>query len=162
MNGRVPAIEGVRSTPYNLFDDCGGRQGCNSAAAESLRGIQQQSPLSDLFFSRVNVDALQQGIRYKVYTLSANHAIIGRQSDTELEVIMRSIFLQHGNSMRGSVIDQVRGLNEKVLDFSVPLIVRELQQYSTYRNDISALPVPMDRQQNVSSAGEKFLLMKEF
>jgi hypothetical protein len=159
MNGRVPSEPLAESSaPYNYFEES--RAG--SCVADSLRGIQQQSPLSDLFFSRMNVDALQEGIRYKVYVQSDKKRIIGRQSDTELEVIMRSIFLQHSNAVSGSLVDKVRGLSEKVLAFCVPLVLREIQQYSTYRNDISQLPVPMDRQQNVSSAGDKFLLLKEF
>ena len=160
MNGRVPSEPLAESSaPYNYFEES--RKG--TCVADSLRGIQQQSPLSDLFFSRMNVDALQEGIRYKVYIQSNKKRVIGRQSDTELEVIMRSIFLQHSNAVSGaSLVEKVRSLNEKVLAFCVPLILREIQQYSTYRNDISQLPVPMDRQQNVSSAGDKFLLLKEF
>lgn len=159
MNGRVPSEPtAASSAPYNYFEESRG----GSCVADSLRGIQQQSPLSDLFFSRVNLDALQQGIRYRVYTQTDKKRVIGRQSDTELEVIMRSIFLQHSNTASGSLVDKVRGLNEKVLAFCVPIVLREIQQYATYRNDISQLPVPMDRQQNVSSAGDKFLLLKEF
>lgn len=156
MNGRVADSQGY-STPYSYFEET--KRSSNSVN-DTLRGIQQPSQLSSLFFSSVNIDALQQAIRYSVYKQSK--AVISRQSDVELEVVMRSIFLQYSLNEPNDIVGQVRVLNQKVLDYCVPLVLREMQQYATYRNDISRLPVPMERQQNVSSAGSKFLVRKDF
>jgi hypothetical protein len=157
MNGRVPISQGS-SSPYQLYEE----SRPNVFQQEALRGVQENTPVSNLFFSQLNINALQDGIRIRVNKLSSTHAVIGRQSETELGLIMRSIYLQTSKDSNSNVITQVRGLNEKVLDYAVPIILRELSQYSTYRKDISTLPVPMERQQNVSSAGSKFLFMKDF
>ena len=116
--------------------------------------------LNSLFFSDVNVQALQQGIRYTVYTKTQR--TIDKQSERELRVIMRSIYLQYGRNMPSNIVSQVKELNKRVLDYVVPKIIVELNQYRTYLQDASALPIPMDRGQNTSTTGTKFLHMKEF
>lgn len=116
--------------------------------------------LNSLFFSDFNVEALQHGIRYTVYTKTQK--TIDQQSERELRVIMRSIYLQYGKNLPSNIVNQVRDLNKRVLDYVVPKIIVELNQYKTYLQDASALPIPMDRGTNTSTTGTKFLHMKEF
>ena len=61
--------------------------------------------------------------------------------------------------MPSNIILQVKELNKRVLDYVVPKIIVELNQYNTYLQD-AALPIPMDRGQNTSTTG-KFLHIKE-
>lgn len=116
--------------------------------------------LNTLFFSDVNIQALQQGIRYSVF--SKTQMVIDNQSERELRVIMRSIYLQYGRNMPSNIVSQVKELNKRVLDYVVPKIIVEMNQYKTYIQDASALPIPMDRGQSTSTTGTKFLHMKEF
>ena len=44
---------------------------------------------------RTNLN-IQNQIRYKIYTISKGEHTIGEQSDVELKIIMRSIYLQYG------------------------------------------------------------------
>jgi len=147
--------------PYNVFDESAkGRLATFSQ--EAVRGVLHQNPLSDIYFSQTNINALQDAIRYQVYQRSNGKHTIGRQSDTELQVIMRSIYLQYSKNQPYDVVGQVKVLNKMVLDYAVPIILREIGQYSQYRKDASTLPVPLERSQNVSNAGQKFLYMKDF
>lgn len=119
-----------------------------------------QNDVNSLFFSQRNVDALQHGIRYKVFSRSAK--VIDNQSERELRVIMRSIYLQYSRNLQTNIVEQVRDLNSKVLDYIVPKIIIEVKQYDTYIRDASALPEPMDRGLNTSTTGTKFLHVKEY
>ena len=158
MNGRVP-ITGGFSAPYSSFQ---GQLTGSSLQQDSLRGIQAATPVSELFFSQFNVDTVQDAIRYRVYKESPGNTVISRQSDVELAVIMRSVYLQYCQNQTSDCVNQVKQLNSQVLEFAVPIILRELQQYATYRHDISTYPVPLDLPKNVSSAGTKFLVRKDF
>lgn len=158
--GRVDLSGSKSARDYPVFAEANADSWRSTFQEETTRGIVQPTSLSDLFFSKLNRDALQLGLQRLVY--KDTKKIIGRQSDVELEIIMRSVFLQYARHMPFEVVEQVRELNARVLDYAVPRVVREIQQNATYRADIQRLPVPMERSQNVSSAGTKFLHMKEF
>lgn len=114
-----------------------------------------KNDVNALYFSEENVSALQHGIRYSVFRQSEK--VIDNQNERELLVIMRSIYLQYATNQPDKIIEQVRELNKRVLDYVVPKIVVELNQYDTYIRDASTLPTPMDRGQNTSVTGTKFL-----
>jgi hypothetical protein len=109
--------------------------------------------VSDLFFSDLNRDALQQGIRYGVYRQSPQKSVIGRQDDRQLELVMRSIYLQYGENRPDRIVEQVQSLNARVLEYCVPQIVREIEMYRHYVQDIHNMPMPLERSVNTSSAG---------
>jgi hypothetical protein len=136
--------------------------GYDSFEQEALRGNTTSTALSDLYFSQKNVDALQEGIRYMVYVKSGEKHIIDKQSDTDLKIVMRSVFLEYGRNLPFDIVGQVRDLNAKVLDFCVNRILEEINMYIHYRVDISTNYVPLPRSENTSSAGTKTLIMKEF
>lgn len=124
---------------------------------------QEATPLAALFFSRLNLDALQQGLRYRVYIESDGQHVISRQSDTELEVVMRSIFLQEArNDPTVDVVAQVRELNAKVLAFSVPRVLSEIEQYTAFQRDISALPQPLARGEMATNKGTRVLDLRRY
>lgn len=133
-----------------------------TAMPDPAGNMVEDNPVSSLFFSKHNVDVLQDGIRYSVYKRTNDKTVISRQSDIELRVIMRSVYLQYARHLPYRVVDQVKELNTKVLDFAVPRILVELDTYLNYAVDVTQLPVPMRRSENVSIKGEKVLDMKVF
>jgi hypothetical protein len=72
--------------------------------------------------------------------------MIGYQSENELFVIMRSIYLQNANSILTSdkMLTNIRVLNKMVVDYSVKNIADQLDQYDGYLQKISSAPVPME------------------
>jgi hypothetical protein len=93
--------------------------------------------------------------------LTNKKAVIDRQSDVDLRVIMRSIYLQYAKHLPYRVVDQVKELNTRVLDFAVPRIITELDQYANYTMHASTLPVPLEHSKNMSSKGDRVLQMKQ-
>lgn len=93
------------------------------------------SEVSRLFFSDLNVAALQDGLRYRVFKQTGR--VIAPQSVADLVVTMRATYLSDGLNQPTRVVEQVRDLNGKVLDFVVRRIVAELEMRDAYRRDKS-------------------------
>lgn len=168
-NGRVDIGAGTGPpSAFMMFSDDGQqRGGAGAFASDTLQHTWKSSDpgsaSTNLFMSSKNVDALQNAIRYRVYVETGGKQVIGRQSDVELSLVMRSIALQHArNDAQSDTIEQVRHLNSRVLDFVVPRIVSELSQYLQYRQDASTLPQPMAHGALATSKGTKNLEFKGY
>jgi len=83
----------------------------NTEKQDSIKGILEDSDVNRIFFSKANIEALQQLIRYRVYQ-SNNEAIISIQSEEQLFIIMRSILLQYGNMVTPEPVEEVKRLNK--------------------------------------------------
>jgi hypothetical protein len=157
--------------PFQVFAEAGCRAGeAGAFAAGTLTHVWASGDVSRstaMFTSPRNAEALQQGIRYRVYVESGGRHVIGRQSDAELAVVMRSVLLQSARNADdggdlAAALAQVRALNAEVLAFCVPRILHELRAYEHYLDDISTLPVPLERGQIASTKGERSLQLKAF
>ena len=119
----------------------------------SLIGLQGTNVLNTAFFSQRNINNIQKQIQKKV--LDTTNYKIGRQSDLQLQIIMRSIYLQYSKNLNCDYTSQIRDLNKKVTDYSVDRIVVEISQFLEYRNEVSRIPDPISLPKNLSNAGEK-------
>ena len=123
----------------------------------TLRHTIAGSRLSSLFFSGFNKNVLHEGIRYTVFKQTGS--IISRQDDTQLALIMRAVYLEYSwNDPSASVLGQVRCLNKRVLDFSVPQIVAEVNMHAYYLKDISSQPVPLALPVHSTQAGTRVII----
>jgi hypothetical protein len=129
----------------------------NNFQVEALYGIQETSQLNYLFFSKKNLENIQNMIRYNVYLKSDNKHIIDKQSDIEIEIIMRSIYLQHSPNLPNKITEQISYLNKLVSDWCVEQILPEINQYIGYIKEIEYMPVPIDLPLNLSSKGSRTL-----
>lgn len=156
-NGRVTNL--TQNDNFELYDIFKQQTSVphKRVSEEAIKSVHSKNPVSDMFFSRGNIDVLQEGIRYMVYQKSCGKHVIGKQSETDLIVIMRSIYLEYGVFKPYGVMEQVRELNTRVLEYCVPKILEEINIYLYYRKDISNLPVPLNRGEFVSSKGTKVL-----
>lgn len=153
-NGRV-TLDSDNIKDMKMIDHSDERM--NNFQVEALYGIQETSQLNQLFFSKKNMDNIQNMIRYNVYLKSENKFIIDKQSDIELEIIMRSIYLQYSPNLQTQITEQIRYLNKLVCDWSVEQIIPEVQQYIGYMKEIEYMPVPIDLPLNLSSKGSRSL-----
>lgn len=118
------------------------------------------TPLTRVYFSQKNIDAVHKAIQYRVYQ---NHGTrIAKQSDTEVRVIMKSIYFLHAQNLEDKIADQVRCLNKRVIDFAEEQIVTQLKQYTVFQHDHNNLPTLMEHPQNSSTKGDKVLSMDGF
>lgn len=130
---------------------------------ECLRSANiEVNEVNTLYFSKLNVDAIQMGMRTLVYNRSCGKVKIGNQSASELQTIMRGIYFENSTNQVGNTLEQVRSLNQKILDFAVPRIIQEAQMHGKYVQDMTSLPEPMARSFNDSVAGTKTLELKRF
>lgn len=125
---------------------------------DALTGNLENTQLSNTFFSKQNIQILQNAIRADVF--KATNQYIGNQDENELKTIMRSIFLQYSANRPNYIKEQVKALNNKVLSYCVPDIVGEIDGYLKYRRDISTLAMPMQMPAMISNKGNKVLELK--
>jgi hypothetical protein len=158
-NGRIDTLHKTNLTSYEFFKE----NKVNPAHFQSnaVRYLHTDNDLASLYFSQKNIDAIQNGIRYSVFKHTNEKHIISSQSDTELQIIMRSFYLQYAKHGLDNIVQQVKELNAKVLNFTVPQILSELNQYINYSHDITYLPVPLERSKNMSTAGTRVLFTNE-
>lgn len=160
QNGRVNTIKDANFSMYGLFQ--GGNNNMSEFSREAIIGIHTSTPLNDLFFSQQNVRALQQGIKNVIANKTNGEFIIGEQSEVELQVVMRAIYLKEAQHLDYAIVEQVRELNQKVIEYCVPRILEEVRMFKYYKKDVSQLPVPLARGEFSSSKGMRVLESKEF
>jgi len=132
-----------------------------SFAGDMLRGNWDHTALSDAFFTRKNADRIQHEIKKEVYRMSGpKQYTIDDQDVDELKMIMRAMYLQYAKNNSFNIEGQINELNKLVIDWAAPRIMSEIDQYNYYLNDISHLPVPLEKPLNMSSAGTKSLPFK--
>ena len=112
--------------------------------SNATKHMLSDSLLSLLFFSLENIEILQNAIRANIYKMTNKKYIIDKQNYDQLKIIMRSIFLQYALHRDDNIQEQIKELNDLVLDYAVPQIYSELIAYIKYKKDISTLVVPFD------------------
>ena len=154
QNGRV-TLTNENIKDMKMFDNENKMN--NNFQVEALYGIQETSTLNQLFFSKKNMDIIQNMIRYTVYEKSEKKFVIDRQSEVELEIVMRSIYLQHSPNLPNKIKEQIQYLNKLVSDWCSEQIIPEVSQYFGYMKEIEYMPVPIDLPLNLSSKGSRSL-----
>ena len=135
----------------------------DSFAKDSLRGNWEITPLATAYFSRANVQTVQNLIRRQVYEQSGpKKYVIDDQSVDELTIIMRTMYLQYAQNLPYDIPGQVDKLNDLVANWSVPHIMSTIDHYNYYLNDISHMPIPLARSVHLSSAGTRSLPANPF
>ena len=140
MNGRVDILDNTPVKPFYLTND---NNNLKYYKKNSLKGIQTKSILSDVYFSKDNINQIQNMLRYNVYVRSNKEYIIDRQSDTQLLIIMRSIYLQNSKNLDYNITQQIEELNKLVLDYCVPNVLIQVKQYMQYKESVSKIPKPL-------------------
>lgn len=154
-NGRVIVYSGENYKPYETYTGSNDAQKCFN---DSVSRIHTATSLTESYFSRENVDMIQNEIIKRIYNQTGYS--ISRQSDTNLQIVMRSIYLQYGKNLPCQIKEQVLELNEEVYKECLRIIIPNMKQTVDFRRDLSKLPITMNRAVNVSSKGTKTLFDK--
>lgn len=144
-------------SPYELFQEDTLRP--TTIRKQALTGVHECNLLNEIFFSPENLEYIQTAIRYQVYLASNKQHVIGRQSDTEIQIIMRSIYLQYGKFLPTSVKQQVKELNDLVIQECVSKVLSQVQQHLWYLWHASKNTpwTPIEHPKNMSTVGLKQL-----
>lgn len=103
--------------------------------SDAIKGDVEQNTLSNSFFSKENVQLINDNIRYNVWT-QINKSI----EDISLENlsnIMKATFLNSADFLTCDIKKQIEQLNNKVIDHCTPIVVSEIKQYLGYIKEIS-------------------------
>ena len=97
-NGRVKDAMKVaeNAVSQDIFNDIVIKR---DNSENSVKGIVEETALSNYYFSKMNTDIVHDTIRYNIYKNTGD--VVSRQSENELFIIMRSILLQYGNFRSG-------------------------------------------------------------
>ena len=97
------------------------------------------------FFSKENIQIIQNAIKAGVYETSNHQYVIGIQNCDTLKIIMRSVFLQSSVNLPNNITSQIQALNDLVVEYCVKHIYSEAQAYINYKRDVSTMYTPIDR-----------------
>ena len=158
-NGRVNILEPINNSVFQLYDKIPIDEKTTSYR-DALTGNLEANQLSRTFFSAGNILILQHGLMAGAYKSSGGRFRIGYQNEDTLKIIMRSIFLQHASNLSTNITQQVEALNNLVLDYAIPQICSEAEGYIKFKNDVSTLPVPLQRASSTYS--NNILELKNF
>jgi hypothetical protein len=158
-NGRINIMSPDTKSLFKMYDKIPANQ-CVTLR-NPTEGLWDDTILSKVFFSRENIQILQNGIRAGVFHISKKQYIIGEQDCDSLKVIMRSVFLQNAANLPTNITEQVENLNKMVLDFCIPQVYSEAQGYLKYIDDASTLVVPISHPV-MSNTSDKTLEFKKW
>ena len=148
--GDVPGFQTQTETEENFKNDM-------------LRGNWEATPLSTAYFSRDNIETVQNSIRKAVFERSQPKGyVIDKQSVDDLKIIMRAMYYQYSRNLPDDIAGQIADLNHKVVEWSAPHILSAVDHYFYYINDISHMPVPLAQPKSLSSAGTRSMPMHPF
>ena len=151
FSGKVKIDNYNGGFPFHLFQDLGQNQN-NDFTNNSLTNIIENNEVSTYFFMRNNITKIQNEIKKEVSRASNGKFNIGDQDEVSLQIIMRSIYLQHSKNLPTNIDKQVNDLNQKVLDYCIPNIMTNIKQHIGYIEHINApipvAPVPLDTRIN--------------
>ena len=142
-NGRINIMDTPITQPSYLNDKIPTNDCCSYE--EALRGNIECSALSTAYFSKENMQIIQNAIRATVYKQSNNQYNIAQQDVTTLKIIMRAFYLQNSLNQHNNIPQQISHINNMVVAHCVPKILSEAQAYIKYRTDASTLVVPIDK-----------------
>ena len=149
-NGRVDILGPIG--PQFNFSDKIPLKHCVSYR-DALTGGWTDTVLSLLFFSKENIQIIQNALKRGVYERSNKQFIIGPQNCDELKIIMRSIYLQHAKNLPHDIKHQISTLNELVINYAIKQIYNEAVSYIKYKHDASTMQIPINLAVNTSSKG---------
>ena len=124
---------------------------CDNLHLDSLK--QCETPLNTLFFSEFNQNLLQRGIRQAFKNKTG--IAIDRQNRDDLYSIMRVVFINNSGDHYTAVNQQVRMMNERVIETAIGQIQTGVSQYMAYVQDIDTIATPLAQPMNTSTVGMK-------
>lgn len=126
-------------------------------ARQSQNNIHDETVLSKLFFHPENVKIIQKMIIREVYIRSNREFLIEPQNPEDLMVVMRAIFLRYAKHHKNNIREQIRELDELVVDDVIPDVISQIKAYFGYLDDVFGERKIMDHGINSSSKGMKTL-----
>ncbi len=140
-NGKINIMGPNTSTLFSMMDKI--PINTNTNYQNVLAGNLQRSPLSDTYFSKQNIQLIQNRLRQGVYDKSQRRIVVDEQPEDQIVTVMRSMYLQYSKNLDTNIQMQVNELNNLVLNFCINNVFNEAVAYLKYREDASTMHIPI-------------------
>ena len=119
---------------------------------------QQPTEVSNLFFSKENIDRIQAMIKLEIKKQTNGKIILESDQDiNDLTGVMSGVYENDSYYLPTQIVRQVKKLNAKVISIVVPDMLTNIKQYYNYRKDIETGLKPIPRGNYTSISGTKSL-----
>ncbi len=116
------------------------------------------SKVMSMYFSNENIKRIQKMIKKEVYHRSKGKYILKEDQDaSDLNIAMRAVFRLYAKNLPTHIVRQVKGLNDQTIQYIVPDMMTNIEQYYGYLKEISNPINPIQLPTNVNNAGRKVL-----
>jgi hypothetical protein len=109
--------------------------------------------LKNIFFSKENIDIIQNKLISEVYKKSQGKYSIGYQKNEHLIQIMEDIFKTYNNN----VDEDINVLNIRVVNYCLPYIFNQIISFIKWQYDSNTPIIPLPLPETTSMAGKKTL-----
>jgi len=140
-NGKINITGPNISAKFSMMDKI--PINTNTNYQNVLTGNFERSRLSDAYFSKQNIQIIQNGIRKGVYDKSQSRILVDNQPEDQIVTVMRAMYLQHSKNLETNISQQIVELNTFVLNYCVVSIFNEAVAYLKYKEDASTMHRPM-------------------
>ena len=127
LNGRINLFDENAKSSKILNND---PQFYNEKNISTINRNVSGNCVSEIYFSQDNMNIIQLGIYNSVYNTSEGQYKIGKQSEQELKIIMRSFYLQYAKNLNFDLKEQVKELNTMVIRWCVDEIIKNITNES--------------------------------
>lgn len=124
-----------------------------SYSSQVLQGLIEDTPLSVAYFSPENIRIVQNMVRRDIYERTQGNYLIDYQPETEVLVVMRSVFLTYSKNLPTNVKEQITELNYLSYRKIVEKIYPNLVSYMIYLKDASQMYELNERPESASITG---------
>ena len=111
------------------------------------------TPLGNAFFSDFNRESIHSALTSDVQGKTGY--IIDRQSDSDLQAIMESVYIRMAYDEYQDIRGQVGKMNSAVVSEASRMVMTGVLQQLVYMKDIGSNPVPLAAPTSTSTYGEK-------
>jgi len=140
-NGKINIMGPNISAKFSMMDKI--PINTNTNYQNVLTGNLERSKLSDAYFSRQNIQIIQNGIRKGVYDKSQSRILVDNQPEDQIVTVMRAMYLQYSKNLETNISQQIQELNNFVLNYCIVNVFNEAVAYLKYREDASTMHRPM-------------------
>ena len=111
------------------------------------------TPLGNAFFADFNRESIHSALTNDVQGKTGY--VIDRQSDSDLQAIMKSVYIRMAYEEYQDIRGQVGKMNAAVVSEASRMVMTGVLQQLVYMKDIGSNPVPLAAPTSTSTYGEK-------
>jgi len=123
-----------------------------------LVGTYTPTPLGELYFSRENMNRIQNKIKKEVFIRTKGKYVLNvAQSESDLLIVMRAVYISSAMHEPYRLVHQVKVLNHLTVERIVPDMISMIKQEEQYLYDISHPINPIALPVNINNKGTRAL-----